>query len=206
MTAFSTALITGRFQTFHNGHSGNIYKAMALAYNTVIVIGSAQESGTERNPFSAELRKLILEDAFSIHVSGSDQKIWIITLEDMTNESDHCVEWGDYLMNSIRVKLYAMNKLVTPDVMIFGNDGPENSPMQWFDEKWQDKLSFVQIARPAQAVSATKLREAMLLGKEAEWKKGVPIPTHKYYGILREQLLKIPFYQEKLEKLKESVS
>ena len=52
----ATALFVGRFQPFHNGHL-SIIKDLSERYEKVyIIIGSATESSTPKNPFSVEER------------------------------------------------------------------------------------------------------------------------------------------------------
>jgi len=47
------ALIVGRFQPFHLGHLELVRKAAAEYDGVVVAVGSAQESHTEQNPFTA---------------------------------------------------------------------------------------------------------------------------------------------------------
>lgn len=67
---YDVGMICGRFQTFHKGHEELVETAMRLCDRVLILIGSAQECGTERNPltllpeqkclkkFTATVRKL----------------------------------------------------------------------------------------------------------------------------------------------------
>lgn len=58
-----TALFIGRFQPLHKGHL-KVIKDLSKRHLLVkIVIGSAQESGTEMNPFSAKRRKRMIVGA-----------------------------------------------------------------------------------------------------------------------------------------------
>ena len=51
----------GRFQPFHNGHKKVIDRALELAYNVIILIGSSYEARSYRNPFTYdERREMIL--------------------------------------------------------------------------------------------------------------------------------------------------
>ena len=48
---YDTGLIIGHFQTFHKGHQSLVDTGLQLCDRLLILVGSAQESGTERNPF-----------------------------------------------------------------------------------------------------------------------------------------------------------
>ena len=66
MKRYKLGLICGRFSPIHNGHKMIIDKSLEICDRTLVFVGSAQESGTLRNPFSADfridlLRKFILK-------------------------------------------------------------------------------------------------------------------------------------------------
>ena len=52
-----TALFIGRFQPFHIGHLKVIKWILKKYDKVIIVIGTSQESNTDKNPFSIEERK-----------------------------------------------------------------------------------------------------------------------------------------------------
>jgi bifunctional NMN adenylyltransferase/nudix hydrolase len=61
------AVYVGRFQPFHNGHLALVQRALALAPQCVVVIGSAHQARTPKNPFTwqerAEMVRLALPPA-----------------------------------------------------------------------------------------------------------------------------------------------
>ncbi len=58
------ALLIGRYQPFHNGHLETVKEIMQEnLYNILIVIGSAQESHTLDNPFTAGERHSMIAQA-----------------------------------------------------------------------------------------------------------------------------------------------
>jgi bifunctional NMN adenylyltransferase/nudix hydrolase len=69
MTApsFSSAVFIGRFQPFHLGHAALLREALAIAPRCVVVIGSAYQARTPKNPFTwqerAEMIQLGLPEA-----------------------------------------------------------------------------------------------------------------------------------------------
>ena len=48
MKPYDTGLVCGRFQTFHKGHERLVDTGLLLCDRLLILIGSAQECGTER--------------------------------------------------------------------------------------------------------------------------------------------------------------
>jgi bifunctional NMN adenylyltransferase/nudix hydrolase len=67
------AVFIGRFQPFHNGHAALLAKALASAPRVVVVIGSAHQASTPRNPFSwrerAEMIRMALPESDRSRVS-----------------------------------------------------------------------------------------------------------------------------------------
>lgn len=86
VTVFSVVkmskLFIGRFQPLHKGHKKVIEKNRE---ELTVVIGSAQESGTEKNPLNAEEREEIIRECFP--------EIEIIYLEDFETDK----EWREKL-------------------------------------------------------------------------------------------------------------
>ena len=61
------AVLVGRFQPFHNAHLALLQRALSVAPKVVVVIGSAQQARTPKNPFTwterAEMIRLALPEA-----------------------------------------------------------------------------------------------------------------------------------------------
>lgn len=58
---YDCGLICGRFQTFHIGHESLVETGLKLCDRVLILVGSAQESGTERNPYDVATRMDMLK-------------------------------------------------------------------------------------------------------------------------------------------------
>jgi len=94
---YKLGLLIGRFQPFHLGHLRAVQYAASKCEKLVIGIGSAQESGTERNPFDAETRKnMILESLIEVHTDIS--KIDFIKIPDFMDDE----KWYTYIKNQIK--------------------------------------------------------------------------------------------------------
>lgn len=60
---FAAAVVIGRFQALHNGQFALIRRALAQAPLCVVVIGSAYQARTPRNPFTWEERAQVIRQA-----------------------------------------------------------------------------------------------------------------------------------------------
>ena len=64
MKKYNLGLICGRFGPIHKGHQSIINTSIERCDKTLIFVGSAQESGTLRNPFSADFRMDLIRKVF----------------------------------------------------------------------------------------------------------------------------------------------
>lgn len=62
---YDIAVVIGRFQPFHNGHEDIIRSALSIANQVIVVIGSANQPRTIKNPFTAAEREQMIMDVFS---------------------------------------------------------------------------------------------------------------------------------------------
>ncbi len=194
--SFKLALCTGRYQNFTKSHADNIVLASQLAEKVVIVIGSAQLSGTERNPFHVDLRRQVIE-GFVGSLKGLTAEIVVMELADLSTEDDISPDWGAYLLQAV---IGVTNQ--KPDLVIHGDDGRPNDPVNWFSETDKTGLHFLMIPRNAESLSGTKSRRLIVEGKLKEWQDSVPASTHQFYDKYREELLKCDFYRLMLEEPK----
>lgn len=183
---YDVGLVCGRFQTFHKGHEKLIDTGLLLCDRLLILVGSAQECGTERNPLNITTRVDVIREIYD-----GNPGIMVYGLPDMTNENDICPEWGRYLLQNVDRYIYK-----NPDVMIYGND---ESRSAWFDKKDLKNTTELIINREELPISATMLRRLMVLDQRREWMTYVHPKLHKRYDDLRRELMSVPFYQEMLE-------
>lgn len=179
---YDVGLICGRFQTFHKGHEKLVETGLLLCDRLLILIGSAQECGTERNPLNISTRTKIIKEVY-----GNDPKIMIYGLSDMTNENDICPEWGKYLLNNVDRYIYK-----NPELMIYGND---ESRSGWFDKRDLKYTTELILNRNDLPISATMVREYMARDERKKWMECVNPKLHKMYDEIRSELMSIEFYQ-----------
>lgn len=184
MKPYDVGLICGRFQTFHKGHEKLVDTGLMLCDRLLILVGSAQEYGTERNPLNINTRTKMLRTIY-----GDNPNIMIYGLADMTNENDICPEWGRYLLDNADRYIYK-----NPEIMIYGND---ESRSAWFAKEDLKNTTELIINRCELPISATMLRQLMVEDNRKEWMKWVNPKLHKMYDELRNELMTVEFYKQK---------
>lgn len=180
---YDSGLIVGRFQTFHKGHQSLVDAGLQLCDRVLILIGSAQESGTERNPYNISTRIDVIRSVYA-----DNSRVSVYALPDLTNENDITEEWGRYVLGQVDRYLYK-----APELMIYGNDEARS---RWFNvNDIKDSAEFI-IPRSRLPISATMLREMMVKDERREWMKWVNPKLHKMYDRLRAELMEVPYYKE----------
>lgn len=179
---YDCGLICGRFQTFHIGHESLVETGLKLCDRILLLVGSAQEAGTERNPYDLATRMDMLKAIY-----GEGTRIMMHGLSDLTDENDIRPEWGRYLLDNVDRYIYK-----APELMIYGND---ESRSRWFDpEDIRDTSEFI-VNRGRIPISATMVREAMVFDRRKEWMSMVNPRLHKMYGRLRDELMAVEYYK-----------
>ena len=169
--AYGLGIIVGRFQTLQKGHEYMINMARALCDKVLVFVGSSQESGTEKNPFSYELRKELLITIFG-------DSIIIAPLADIgVGNNGH---WGDYVIeNAVSVTGRK------PDLLI---SGKEERRRNWFDGIEGVNISELYIPKSID-ISASEIRQFFLNNDKENWKKFVSKKLWPRYDELRKIVL-----------------
>lgn len=169
------ALICGRFSHIHKGHQKLIDSALYLADRVLVFVGSAQESGTKRNPFPVDLRVELIKKIYP------QPNVIVKGLADMTTEDDICPEWGRYLLD------HAISELgCIPDLMIYGNDERRSG---WFSDEDAEDIDTCAFRRQDLPISATEMREFLRNDDFDSWRKYADPKIWDYYYALRNIVL-----------------
>lgn len=165
MRDYNLGLVLGRFQTLTTGHELILRRALRLCDRVVVYIGSADKSGTERNPFSYELRKSLIESAFEWEAFS--KRIDVLPLDDL-GAGDNPI-WGEYVLSSFKRDCGRL-----PDLYV---TGCERERPSWFTNGMAPDMDELRICRSTDAVSATKCRELMRAGERDRWEALTPKAT-----------------------------
>jgi nicotinamide-nucleotide adenylyltransferase len=150
------ALFVGRFQPFHNGHLAVVRKLLAKHDEVIVIIGSAEESISSKNPFTAGERMEMVRSCFNEHELG---RLIIVPLRDINNNS----LWVSHVSSHVPEfkTIYSNNWLVKH---LFSKEGYEVAKLDFFDRA---------------NCEGKKIRAAIASGKNG-WEKHVPKPVASY--------------------------
>lgn len=151
--AYKLGITIGRFQTFHKGHQVMIDKAIELCDKVGVFIGSSQESGTNKNPFTYEMREGIFKKIYS-------NRIRIYPLPDIGVGNNS--KWGDYVLENVIDKFGE-----SPDLLI---SGKEERRIDWFDSVKGLLIAELYIPKTID-ISASKMRELFVKNEFNTWKE-----------------------------------
>ena len=170
-----TGVILARFQPVHNGHLQLILKAVEENDLVLVIIGSIDKLNA-RNPIPWTIRKEMVEEAIAdtFLVQGHKEKIKVVELPDLSDESDNSHDWGFYLYSFI------VSQTKEPNFTIYYSDGFEIIT-SWFPGfLLRNNVSLSLLARNTceDGISATEVRELILNGRLSE-KDVVPESVYK---------------------------
>lgn len=147
---YKCGLYIGRFQPIHIGHESIIRKMLNECEQAIIVIGSAGQYGTEKNPFTFEQRADLIINTFYQYVIAG--RMSIIPLLDRAIPSNDA-SWGDYVFLAVKNVTHQV-----PDVVYEGEEAERNN---WYDNQ---NVEVIKVPRTDIPVSATLVREAIKNG------------------------------------------
>lgn len=175
----NVGLYIGRFQPFHEGHMHVIRKALKTCDKLIVAIGSAQESRTERNPFTYKEREKFIRNVFYEEIrNGVLIIIGVPDRERPRNDSS----WGVYLFDYIQDKTG-----YSPNMIFEGREGERDT---WYEEIGEH-IQITRVSRGLVPVSATKIREYIMNKDYYHFRKYMPIALWWCFDDMREVLLEI---------------
>lgn len=148
---FERGLFVGRFQPFHLGHLGAIKTALEKVRELIIVVGSAEYSHTDKNPFTAGERVEMIRAALS-EAKIDPSRYLVIPIRDVHIHAT----WAPFIISQI------------PKFDIVFTNEPLTSRL--FKERGYkvERIPFLQ----RDDYSATEIRKRILNGKN--WESLVP--------------------------------
>ncbi len=144
-------MFVGRFQPFHNGHIEAIKYVLGKVDELVIVVGSAQHSHTESNPFTVGERISMIRLALN-EAKIEPSKYYVIPVPDVTMHSTWLAELQSYVPS---FDVVYSNEPLTRRLVKEANGRIESVPLFRREIYW-----------------ATEIRRRMLLGED--WSDLVP--------------------------------
>jgi nicotinamide-nucleotide adenylyltransferase len=151
LKTLSRGLFVGRFQPFHNGHLEAIRYILGKVDELIIVVGSAQYSHTDTNPFTAGERITMIRLALN-EAAIEPSKYYTIPVPDVTMHSTWLAELQSYVP---RFDAIYSNEPLTRLLVKEAKARIESVPMFRREIYW-----------------ATEIRRRMLIGED--WSDLVP--------------------------------
>jgi cytidyltransferase-like protein len=183
MKPYDIGLLVGRFHHFHKGHEKLVEIGLSMCDRMLILVGSSQEWGTLRNPYSVSTRIEMIKAIYEDRVIVKD-------LPDLTNENDINYDWGRYVLQKVYETIHKQ-----PELMIYGNDEARS---RWFDLK--DIKNTIEVIVPRDHLSGTELRKAIVRNDFDFWHQNTNQRLHKFLPKLTEELLSVPAYKKMYQK------
>lgn len=147
-------LFLGRFQPFHIGHL-EACKYLTRMGEVLIAVGSAQYSGTFRNPFAFAEREIMIRSAL---VEGQLEVLDVVPVKDIHNHQ----RWAEHVQASV------------PSYdTIFTNSETDRRIFEFAGERVMNEWYFDR-----ERYEGKKVREAMAAGKG--WRELVPPAVAKF--------------------------
>jgi nicotinamide-nucleotide adenylyltransferase len=144
---FKRGLFVGRFQPFHLGHLGAIKKALEQVEELIIVVGSAEYSHSDKNPFTAGERVEMIRAALK-EANVDPSKYLVVPIRDVHIHAT----WVPFVVSQ------------TPKFdIVFTNEGLTSRLFKEREYK-VERIPFLQ----RDDYSATEIRKRILKGKNCE--------------------------------------
>ena len=190
-------VILARLQPIHNGHLALIKKAYNENDEVYVFIGSADKFN-KRNPLPISLRMQLTKDGLrETFKSYTHQmcdgmtetidpvnKIKVVPLDDLTDESDNSHDWGFYLYSKI------VSQTNQANFTIYYSDGFEIITTWFPGFILRNNVSLALLARGAteDGISATKVREMIMKDNLDELVKVVPNCVYENVNTIKKHI------------------
>jgi bifunctional NMN adenylyltransferase/nudix hydrolase len=147
-TAHDVAVAIGRFQPFHNGHAAVLAQALAAAPRVVVVIGSAHQARTPRNPFSWQERAAMIRMTLP---EAERERVVFMPMRDYYDDE----RWTAAVRRGVEALLAQGGAAAAPAILLLGHRKDATSDYLLNFPGWQ----FASVERVG-AVNAWALRDA----------------------------------------------
>ncbi len=109
----TVAVLIGRFQPFHNAHLALLRRALAAAEQVIVVIGSAHQARTPRNPFTWTERAQMIREAL---VEADRARVRTLPMRDVYDEE----RWAGLVRDGVAA-MTAQENGSTPSITLVGH-------------------------------------------------------------------------------------
>ena len=170
MSVGGIGVILARLQPIHNGHLELIDKAVNENDRVYVFVGSADKFNA-RNPIPISTRLNLVNTALNEKYTESTRnRIRVIPLDDLDDESNNSHEWGFYLYSKIVTETHE------PNFTIYYSDGFEIITTWFPGFILRNNVSLSLLARNSveNGISATTVRKMIMDRDDENLQKVVP--------------------------------
>ena len=161
---YQHGLVVMRAQPLHSGHERVIRQMLKQCGKATVILGSIQEQGTPRNPFTYAQRKEMILNVFSAEAS----RLKVMCLFDINNP----VQWADFVLDFMQE---SMPDRGVPDVYYAGSA----YDAQWFAPCFEH-IETVDRTDPAfPYVSGSMVRDMITIG-DNRWRQFISPCNHHF--------------------------
>lgn len=179
-------VILFRAQPFHNGHLYMVRQAFEdcqrFGIDLHVIVGSADKSGTKRNPLPIEERMDLVKNSIVDAFSESEiKKIHIWPLPDLSDEANNTYSWGRYLYDKVEERTGEI------DFVFFYSDRPE-IVLSWFHPAQRNRIYFKFLERH-NGFNATDVRIHIKYNEKHDLARELPPYVEKSLDRIRPYIL-----------------
>lgn len=162
---FKSGLAVMRAQPVHIGHQKLIDRMLRECEKVTVILGSVQEQGTDRNPYTYIQRKQMIHKIYEN--SPDATRITILGMFDINNPT----QWADFVLDFLKE---SMPSLPHPDVYYAGSE----YDAQWFRDTFDNVQIEDRVDYDFPYVSGSMVRDMIKIG-DKRWKNYVPEAIHE---------------------------
>ncbi len=170
---FHYLVFIGRFQPFHFGHLAILNKALALADQVIIVLGSAQRPRTIKDPWTTQEREIMIRRNL---MAEQKERVAFIEVKDQLYNDQ---KWVASVQQSVEALIFAntpsQNKLSDVQIGLIGHFKDDSS----FYLKMFPQWALVE-ERDSFSLHASDIRTAYFSGQRDLKAVGAPEPVAQY--------------------------
>ena len=190
---YKNGLVIGRFDPIHIGHCKLINESLKRCNKTLVLVGSAQESGTLRNPLDIKTRIALIRSSYP---ELGENELLIKGINDLKNELNNDFSWGEFVKSEGTRHLGCFT-----DLIIYGNDPIKRT---WFNPK--DIPETYELFIPRDEISGTYVRGLIVIDDRENWEKVTPNLIHNMYDEIRNKIMKVSAYKKIYAQIKTNLT
>ena len=171
---YDALVFCGRFQPFHNGHKAVIDRALELANEVIVVVGSSFQPRSTKNPFTFEERKAMIDAVYGneSNYAGAQGRIKtprvkVVPVMDYPYDDNAWVNMTQHVVKGALANAWSD---YPPKVGLIGHSKDSSSYYLNIFPQWRNHVEVENVG----AINATDIRNALFEGSSIEAHKTMP--------------------------------